>query len=212
MDIRAKAVITGTAALLAVLTLIMTIKSGAFSFVSENKTGDEKSFSGITALPVSDEILLVPVNTATPPTPAPPAEERPRSVGCTVTGTSGKGGRVTPSGPVGVPRGAAAVFSIIPDEGYVISEIRVDGIIIEVTGEYIFEKITSNHTLHAEFKEAEEEREEDSEDGVEGYIPGYAASQNIETGGAPYDEEYGYDQGEPDGVIRESMPADAPEE
>jgi hypothetical protein len=45
----------------------------------------------------------------------------------TITATPGANGTITPSGAVTVEHGAAQSFTITPDEGYHIVEIRVDG-------------------------------------------------------------------------------------
>lgn len=71
--------------------------------------------------------------------------------GYTITGTAGLHGIISPSGPVSVEYGTSLSFTVTPDTGYYIDSVFVDGIHIGAPPSYIFENITSNHTILAKF-------------------------------------------------------------
>ena len=80
------------------------------------------------------------------PTEAPAASH-------SITVTSGAGGSVNPSGVVSVEDGGNAAFVIIPDGGYEISEVLVDGEAVKVGMEYTFKNVTTDHTIYVVFRE-----------------------------------------------------------
>ena len=71
-----------------------------------------------------------------------------------ITATAGEGGKIVPSGDVSVKEGDNQTFNITAEKGYKISEVMVDGNILEdpVTS-YTFEDVTADHTIHASFAE-----------------------------------------------------------
>ena len=69
----------------------------------------------------------------------------------TITATAGANGFITPSGTVVVAEGSNQTFTIIPDYGYEIYEVYVDGGLIGAPSSYTFQNVTSNHTLFATF-------------------------------------------------------------
>jgi beta-lactam-binding protein with PASTA domain len=70
----------------------------------------------------------------------------------TITVTAGHGGSVSPKGQVQVEDGASATFSIVPDAGYEIREVKVDGQDVGAVSEYTFSNVTGNHTLYVVFQ------------------------------------------------------------
>lgn len=70
-----------------------------------------------------------------------------------VTAVDGIGGTVTPSGTVVIAARKSITCNIIPDEGYVIDKITVDGRDIAPTNEYTFKEFLSDHTLNVSFSE-----------------------------------------------------------
>lgn len=70
-----------------------------------------------------------------------------------VTAVDGIGGTVTPSGSVVIAARKSVTCNIIPDEGYVIDKITVDGRDIAPTNEYTFKEFLSDHTLNVSFSE-----------------------------------------------------------
>ncbi|MBI5206186.1 MAG: carboxypeptidase regulatory-like domain-containing protein [Candidatus Firestonebacteria bacterium] len=65
---------------------------------------------------------------------------------------AGTGGSIDPSGPVEMKYGENQTFNIIPDNGYHVSDVLIDGISIGPVLEYTFTNVTSNHTIEATFE------------------------------------------------------------
>ncbi|MGI5935211.1 MAG: PASTA domain-containing protein [Oscillospiraceae bacterium] len=66
--------------------------------------------------------------------------------------TAGKGGSISPKGRVSVKEGGSVTFTIIPDEGYEIREIKVDGQSVEAVDSYTFSDVRSDHSIYAIFR------------------------------------------------------------
>lgn len=71
----------------------------------------------------------------------------------TITVTSGKGGTISPKGAVAVEKGTSKTFTITPDSGYEIRELKIDGTSVGVATSYTFSNVTANHTIYAVFQE-----------------------------------------------------------
>ena len=69
----------------------------------------------------------------------------------TISAISESGGLISPSGDVIANYGSDPTFSISPDEGYYISDVRVDGNTIGQADSYTFENILNDHTISASF-------------------------------------------------------------
>ncbi len=69
----------------------------------------------------------------------------------TVTASAGRGGTISPAGPVSVAYGASQGFSITPNSGYTISNVTVDGRSIGKANSYAFTNVTAKHTIKATF-------------------------------------------------------------
>jgi len=72
----------------------------------------------------------------------------------TITATAGIGGTITPKGAVQVAEGANQIFQAVPNWGYELSVIKVDGepnADASETGIYQFTNVQANHTISAEF-------------------------------------------------------------
>jgi tartrate dehydratase beta subunit/fumarate hydratase class I family protein len=73
----------------------------------------------------------------------------------TITATSGPNGSISPSGTVPVLYGGSQSFTIAPNAGYRIQDLKVDGNSLGPLSSYRFSPVTSNHTIEATFiKEA----------------------------------------------------------
>jgi hypothetical protein len=70
----------------------------------------------------------------------------------TITSETGSGGSVTPAGALTVAYGSNSTYSIVPDIGFLISDVKIDNISVGAISSYTFNNITSNHTLSAAFK------------------------------------------------------------
>ena len=62
-----------------------------------------------------------------------------------------EGGSVAPEGEISVRQGGEQTFTILPDEGYTIGDVRVDGESIGSVAEYTFDNVSGGHTLEASF-------------------------------------------------------------
>lgn len=69
----------------------------------------------------------------------------------TITATAGEGGSISPSGAVTVAEGADQAFTITANEGYVISDVKVDGVSVGAVDSYAFGNVTGDHTIEATF-------------------------------------------------------------
>ena len=70
----------------------------------------------------------------------------------TITSSAGTGGSISPSGTVLVNYGDSKTFTIIPNSGFKISDVKVDGSSVGAVSSYTFSNITSNHTIEATFE------------------------------------------------------------
>ena len=70
----------------------------------------------------------------------------------TLNATAGTGGSISPAGNVSVDYGSNHTFSITPDEGFNISDVRVDNNSIGPVTSYTFSNILKNHSIVASFR------------------------------------------------------------
>ncbi len=69
-----------------------------------------------------------------------------------ITATSGPNGSISPSGNVVVNYGADQSFNFIPNSGYIVDSVFVDGSFVGSDTSYTFYNITANHTIYVQFK------------------------------------------------------------
>ena len=69
----------------------------------------------------------------------------------TITATADPEGGIFPSGAITVTHGASYTFTAVPDPGYHIGRIMVDGISVGEGPSYTFTNIAASHTIHATF-------------------------------------------------------------
>ena len=91
------------------------------------------------------DTVKVTVSKGPEPSPSPEAH--------TISVTAGKGGTISPKGAVSVADGEDQTFTITPDSGYEISEVKVDGTSIGASTTYTFTKVTGEHTIYAVFRQ-----------------------------------------------------------
>jgi len=71
-----------------------------------------------------------------------------------IIATSGPGGRITPAGVFKITIGNSQVFYFIPDPGYKLESVIVDGVSVPasvISGTYTFSNLQSSHTIHVTF-------------------------------------------------------------
>ncbi len=69
----------------------------------------------------------------------------------TITATAGNFGAIEPKGEVVVAHGSNQTFEIIPDDGYQVSELLIDGEPEAPATSYTFVNVTDDHSIHVEF-------------------------------------------------------------
>ena len=68
--------------------------------------------------------------------------------------TAGVNGAISPSGSVSVREGRNQTFTITPNTGYAISNVKIDGKSVGAVKSYTFENVKGNHTIEAIFMKA----------------------------------------------------------
>ena len=74
----------------------------------------------------------------------------------TIKATAGAGGSISPSGNVSVREGRDQTFTIIPDKGYAVANVKIDGKSIGAVKSYTFENVRRTHTIEVSFARANE--------------------------------------------------------
>jgi len=69
-----------------------------------------------------------------------------------ITASAGPNGSISPSGNVVVNYGADQSFNFIPNSGYIVDSVFVDGSFVGSDTSYTFHNVTANHTIYVQFK------------------------------------------------------------
>ncbi len=69
----------------------------------------------------------------------------------TITANAGPGGGISPEGNVSVYQGSDITFTMTPNSGYSVSELRVDGNAKNIATSYMFSNVGSNHAIEVNF-------------------------------------------------------------
>ena len=69
----------------------------------------------------------------------------------TIKAAAGAGGSISPTGNVSVREGADQTFTITPDKGYTVSNVKIDGNSIGAVKSYTFENVSKAHTIEVIF-------------------------------------------------------------
>ena len=72
----------------------------------------------------------------------------------TIKATAEAGGSISPSGNVSVREGRDQLFTITPDKGYAVSNVKIDGKSIGAVKSYTFENVSRTHTIEVIFMKA----------------------------------------------------------
>ena len=72
----------------------------------------------------------------------------------TIKATAGAGGSISPSGSVSVREGRDQTFTITPDKGYAVANVKIDGKSIGAAKSYTFENVSRTHTIEVIFMKA----------------------------------------------------------
>ena len=69
----------------------------------------------------------------------------------TIRAAAGAGGAISPCGEVSVREGESLRFTITPDKGYVVCDVKIDGKSIGAVKEYTFENVSQGHSIEVVF-------------------------------------------------------------
>ena len=69
----------------------------------------------------------------------------------TIKATAGAGGSISPSDNVSVREGRDQTFTITPDQGYTVSDVKIDGESVGAVTSYSFENVRKAHTIAVSF-------------------------------------------------------------
>ena len=72
----------------------------------------------------------------------------------TIKATAGAGGSISPSGNVSVREGRDRTFTITPDKGYAVANVKIDGKSIGAVKSYTFENVRRTHAIEVIFTKA----------------------------------------------------------
>ena len=72
----------------------------------------------------------------------------------TIKATAGAGGSISPSGSVSVREGRNQTFTITPNTGYAVSNVKIDGKSVGAVKSYTFENVSRPHTIEVIFMKA----------------------------------------------------------
>ena len=69
----------------------------------------------------------------------------------TIEASAGENGSISPSGSVAVVKDTDQIFTITPNSGYHIADVKVDGVSVGAVDTYTFYDVAENHTISATF-------------------------------------------------------------
>lgn len=69
----------------------------------------------------------------------------------TINTSAGAGGTISPQGSLAVNEGESATFSMTPNTGYYLKELKVDGVVVGRIPTYTFSNVSENHIITATF-------------------------------------------------------------
>ena len=97
-----------------------------------------------------EQSKTVPSQTEVVTQPMQPEEEK--DIMYTIVSRADAGGTIEPFGEISIMAGSAQTFSIIPEEGYQIKAVMIDGTGVGETREYTFENVQESHSIRALFE------------------------------------------------------------
>ena len=71
-----------------------------------------------------------------------------------IKASAGTGGSISPSGNVSVRKGGDQTFTITPDKGYAVADVKVDGKSVGAVRSYTFKDVKESHTIEVSFVKA----------------------------------------------------------
>jgi len=71
----------------------------------------------------------------------------------TINATSDENGSIDPEGEIKVEQGNDQSFVFLPDDGFLLDNVIIDGESFDVEGSYVFSNVSGDHTIHIDFVE-----------------------------------------------------------
>lgn len=68
-----------------------------------------------------------------------------------IIASSNEGGSISPAGQISVPAGGEQTFAFMPDAGYALQDVLVDGVSVGAAERYTFTAVDADHTIQAVF-------------------------------------------------------------
>lgn len=143
MNPHTKAFITGAVFIFAILVIILCIMSGALTFKADTAK----------ATPTPTPTVTAPAATPTPSVTAtaPVQSEEPSKPTYSVTVFASHGGSADPQGTMTVNAGDEITVHFIPDTGFVVSTITVNGELVDAAESYTITDVSENMTIDVSF-------------------------------------------------------------
>ena len=136
-----------------------TIETGAFTLTNPTKSG--YTFTGWSGTGLDGENnMTVTIPTGSTGNRTYTAHWRYNGGGSssysyyTIKAAAGAGGSISPSGSVSVREGRDQTFTITPDKGYAVANVKIDGKSIGAVKSYTFENVRRTHTIEVIFMKA----------------------------------------------------------
>ena len=138
------------AAVLGIMTGIIPARSGG------NKDQAETTPNATTVIDQRPATEPTPMPTETPDEEGDPADVPEMTLPeeeqvYTISVSCGKGGDVSPGGTSTVVRGGSMSVTVLPDSGYVIESVMVDGNSVGTSSTVTLADVQSNHTIYVAF-------------------------------------------------------------
>ena len=71
-----------------------------------------------------------------------------------ISASAGEHGQISPSGDITVPLHGTQTFDMIPEQGYTVDQLLIDGVSQQRTLHYTFDDVVASHTISATFRTA----------------------------------------------------------
>ena len=162
-SIRTIGYVAAIAILLIVLFLVAGISTGFLPWrdsYAENPWPTKNPETVVTQPTATPDGESTPAPTVTPsptPSPTPTPEPTPENTldeelpTYHVTVTFSRGGTAIPYGMNAVVQNGSMIVMAVPDEGYVVDEMIIDGVKHTGIDSYVFENVNENHTVYISF-------------------------------------------------------------
>ncbi|WP_419022382.1 leucine-rich repeat domain-containing protein [Emergencia sp.] len=110
------------------------------------------SLNQIMTVGKKDNVSLMGGSVQQPYTVTPKPSPSPSPSGRIITASAGEHGTITPDGMVWVSYGSDKTFQFVPEDGYKVKDVVIDGESVGPISSYTFKTITKSHTIDVTFE------------------------------------------------------------